>query len=282
MKIISLENSKPFLNGIALSLLFVLCAWVQTIYDTEHKPFTHKFEAVDRTLMPAPVLKTLSFGFNNILADMYWIRTVQDLIQWNETDRFYLQYFDNISTLDPKFAYPYLFGIFVVPTAKSPQFLDEFSLIADRGISALPENWEIPFYLSTKYKSITKDYERADHYLEIAAQKEKAPEVVHTVYSAFKVNKEKDREQVSQMIKVIYDTTDNETIKSLAAKGLVINDLTNTVEKAIARFKIRYNSYPRTLKELEDTKLIVLPQETKELFDVAIKEDGSFRLIEKR
>ena len=71
------------------------------------------------------------------------------------------------------------------------------------------------------------------------------------------------------------------TIKKLAAKGIIVNDVTDAVEKAIARFKIKYKAYPQNLAELEQTKLIGLSPEIKNLFDIEIRKDGSFRLIEK-
>ena len=190
MKYFRIEKIKVLFSGALLVTLIVFCVVTQLEYDAANKPFTHKFEAVNRTLFPASVLKYLSFGFNNVIADMYWIRTIQDLIQWNEKDQFYVDYFKNISTLDPKFEYPYLFGIFVVPTNKSPQFLNEIAIVADRGIEALPENWQIPFYLSTKYKLITQDLNKTAYYLNLAASRDTAPE---SVFALFSVNAELTR-----------------------------------------------------------------------------------------
>mgnify|MGYP006054958267 CR=1 FL=1 len=282
MKYFHLEKLKPFITSGLLVLLITLLVSIQIKYDAVNAPFTHKFEAIERTLLPAQIVKNFNFGFSNVIADMYWIRAVQDLVHWNETDSYYVDYFENISTLDSKFEYPYLVGIFVVPTSKSPSFLERISVIADRGIEALPENWQIPFYLSTKYKSITKEYERADHYLSIAVANENAPEVVRTVYNAFKVNQANDRKQVSEMIKVIYNTTEDTTIKKLAAKGIIVNDVTDAGEKAIARFKIRYKAYLQNLAELEQTKLIGLSLALKNVFDVEIAANGSFKIIEKK
>jgi hypothetical protein len=260
----------------------VLYVETQFQYDANNKPFTHKFEAVNRTLIPAIVLKNLSFGFDAVIADMFWISSIQDLIQWNEKDHFYVQYFDNISTLDPRFEYPYLFGIFVVPTSKSPTYIDEMATISERGITALPDNWKIPFYLSTKYKALTKDYERASHYLEIAVNRDSAPQVVKDVYQAFKKNEQQDKREVSAMIKVIYDTTDNETIKKLAARGIVINELTTMLEKGIARYKIKYQVFPKSLSELERVNYVLIPVAVKDAFDVVISEDGGFKIVEKK
>ena len=264
---------------IFVSLLLVVLAQIR--YDQKDKPFIVKFEAVNRTLTPAIVLQYTNFGFSNVIADYYWINAIQDVVQWNEKDHFYVEYFKNISTLDPKFEYPYLLGIFVVPNEKSPKYIDEIASVADVGISALPDNWRIPFYLSTAYKMNTKNLESTDHYLSIAASIKDAPEAVQIVYKAFSKNKLKTETFAREMIKVIYDTTDNETIKKLAAKGLLINDIRSMLEKAIATFKLTYNVFPENIHGLEELNYIALPQEVKDAFTVVINTDGTFKLVEK-
>lgn len=276
------EKNKTLLYTAIFGGFIIAIIGTQLYYDDNSKPFTHKFEAVNRVLLPPEILPYINFGFRGILADVYWLRSVQDLIQWNLTDHFYVEYFRNISVLDQKFEYPYLFGIFVVPNEKSPTYIDEIAAIADKGIEALPKNWKIPFYLSTKYKSETREFERANHYLEIAIAKDDTPSVVKTVYTAFKKNQLQDKRDVSLMIKVIYDTTDNETIKKLAARGIIISDLTTTIEKGIARFKVRYNMYPKNLAELEAAKSVRIPQEIKNAFDVQISPNGGFKIMEKK
>jgi hypothetical protein len=206
---------------------------------------------------------------------------VQDLNHWNNEDLFYLEYFRNIATLSPKFEYPYLFGIYVAPNEKSPALLDEMASISSIGMSSLPLDWSIPFYLSTKYKTLTKNDARALYYLSIANKTKGAPEVVHLVYSSFIKNEAKDRGAVRQMIKVIYDTTDNETIKNLAAKGIFINDLNEQLEKAIAKFKIKYGIFPGSTSELEKVNLLYLSPEIKNSYEVEINKDGKFKLKEK-
>jgi CRISPR/Cas system-associated endonuclease Cas3-HD len=84
------------------------------------------------------------------------------------------------------------------------------------------------------------------------------------------------------MIKVIYDTTDNETIKKLAARGIVINELTTMLEKGIARYKIKYQVFPKSLSELERVNYVLIPVAVKDAFDVVISEDGGFKIVEKK
>ncbi len=272
---------QPILFAGLLVVLLTLSALTQVRFDEASKPFSFKLEAIDRHIIPYQLLKHVNFGFSSIMADYYWIMAVQDLSHWNNKDIFYLEYFKNIATLDPRFEYPFLFGIFVVPNEKSPELLDKIAEISEDVMTALPDDWAIPFYLSTKYKTLTKNLERTEHYLFIAQSKKEAPNVVHVVYNGFITNQTKERTAISQMIKVIYDTTDNETIKKLAAKGILINELNGKIEEAIAKFKIKYGEFPANYDALEKTSILTLPQEIKDAFSVEIYKDGSFRLVEK-
>lgn len=275
-----MSSRNLFLGGFIISLI-ILVTLTQAIYDEHSKPFSFKLESIDRHILPAKLLEYTNFGFKNMLADYYWIMAVQDLSYWNNKDVFYLEYFKNISVLDPKFEYPYLFSIYVVPNEKAPKLLDNIASIAETGMSALHNNWAIPFYLGTKYKTLVRDNEKAELYLKRASEVKTAPPVVNLVYTSFLKNQAQDRKDVTQMIKVIYDTTDNGTIKKLAAKGILINDLSDVIEKAIARFKIKYKVFPKNSTDLERTNLLTLPREIKDAFDVEISGDGGFRLVEK-
>jgi len=296
---------------------FFLIILIQINYDANSKPFLWKFETQDRVVLPPQVIKTLSFGFDNVIADAYWIQVVQDIIGWNETDMFFVNYFKNIAVLDPKFEYPYRLGIFVVPSQKNPELLNEMAKIADTGMQALPENWEIPFYLGTAYNALNKNLnatlrkattfgmeavpenireyftietakqtieenkEHIERYLSLASAKESAPAVVRLVYSSYTTKTLSSHETGLQMLKAIYDTTDNETIKKIAIKGIVLETLNDSIGKAIVAYKLKFKSYPKNLSDLENNKFFLMPTEIREVFDIEFKPNGNFRIIEK-
>jgi hypothetical protein len=262
--------------------------FLQKIHDDLSPPFSYKLEAVKRTLFPAAALPYVTFGFDNVIADSYWILAVQDYVQWNAKENSsidaYLNYFRNISTLDPKFEYPYQFSILAVPVRDdtSKLTLDKLSIIADKGIEAIPTSWQIPFYLATQYFRLTKSTEDAEKYLKIAVEKKDAPTGAYLAYSSLVAKNSNGYKTSQALINVIYNNTDNETIKKIAAVGLQESIVSQMLEKGIAAYKAKYKKYPSTVQQLIDNKFISLPEFFFDIFTVQISErDGSFKILVK-
>lgn len=270
-------------------MLILLAAVFQGEYDRHSPPFTTKLTTAKRSLLPAKILPYISFGFTNIIADVYWLRAIQDFVAWNGNESYFIDYFRNVTTLDPRFEYPYLFAILAVPQNRDLKTLDEIATFSDAGIKKMPTSWKIPFYLGTQYFLFTRKYERAEHYLSIAARVKGAPDGVYLTYStyvarnaALPIKSEDDVRAAQALIKVIYNNSDNETIKKLAGQGLQEEFLSQLLSKGIVAYKVRYKKYPTSVAELEASNFVVLPPSFKELFTVVInKKDGSFKIIAK-
>ena len=135
-------------------------------------------EPMHRFIMPAPVVRYFAFGFENILADYYWVSAIQDLNKWDRRDTYYPEYFRIIATLDPKFEYPYTFAALTIPSKKNPESLTWLADISERGMVALPSSWQIPFYTGLEFHTVGRLYERAAYYLGIASAIESSPEAI--------------------------------------------------------------------------------------------------------
>lgn len=277
----------PSVIFIALSILVII---FQKNYDTRSKSFTTRLTATTRNLIPATFLPYITFGFTNILTDSYWIRSVQDFTVWDGKDPYYLNYFKNISTLDPTFEYPYLFSILIVPQNKDVATLSKIAEFADNGIRAIKTSWKIPFYLGTQYYLFTKKYDPAEKYLSIAAKVTGAPDGVFLIYSTFvgrnnplHIKSESDFILAKELLKVIYNNTDNETIKEMASKGIEEKFISQMLEKGIIAYKEKYKRYPKTVGEMLAVNFISLPESFLDAFTVEISgRDGSFRVIERK
>lgn len=275
-------------GAILISLVSLVVAF-QINHDSRSKPFTTKLTVQSRNLLPETLLPYITFGFDNVITDSYWIRSVQDFAVWDAKDPYYLNYFKNISTLDPTFEYPYLFSIVIVPQNKNVDTLDRVAVIADRGIQAIPTSWKIPFYLGTQYFLFTKKYDPAESYLSIAAKVKDAPDGVFLVYSTIAgrnspkpIRGDSDFEIAKALLKVIYNNTDNETIKKMAANGIEEKLVSQMLEKGIIAYKEKYKRYPKTTDEMLVVNFISLPQGFLNMFTVEISQrDGSFRIVEK-
>ncbi len=276
-------------TGVILTLLTCLVVVFQINHDSRSRPFTTRVSAETRNLLPARFLPYITFGFTNFITDMYWIRAVQDFIVWDGKDPYYLNYFKNISSLDPMFEYPYLFSILIVPQNKDVETLGKVAEIADRGIIAIPSSWKIPFYLGTQYYLFTKKYDPAEKYLSTAAKVPGAPEGVFLVYSTIvgrnsprPIRADEDFVIAKTLLKVIYNTTDSETVKKIVAKNYKERAISQMLEKGIIAYKEKYKRYPTTAEEMLRANFISLPTGFIEAFNVKISQkDGSFRIVEK-
>jgi hypothetical protein len=278
-----------FVNGALCVVLLMLVISFQIQYDALSLPFTTKVKAETRNLLPARFLPYITFGFTNIITDSYWIRAVQDFTVWDGKDEYYLNYLKNISTLDPTFEYPYLFSILIVPQNKDVVTLNKIAEFANNGIQAIKTSWQIPFYLGTQYYLFTKKYDPAEKYLSIAAKVSGAPDGVFLIYSTFvgrnnplHIKSESDFILAKELLKVIYNNTDNETIKEMASKGVEERAVSQMLEKGIIAYKEKYKRYPKNIDEMLAVNFISLPQTFLDSFTVEISgEDGSFRVIAK-
>lgn len=282
---LSSSTAKKISAAIIVSLLG-LVIFFQKKHDDLGPPFTTRLAQAKRTLLPATILPYITFGFDNIIADMYWIRSIQDFVAWNGREGFFIGYFKNITTLDPTFEYPYLFSILTIPQNKNIAVLNEVASISEKGIQALPESWQIPFYLGTQYYIFTKQYDPAEKYLKIAAEKKSAPDGVYLLYSTFVgralLTTAQKQGLAQKLIKTIYNNTDNEIIKKLAEKGIQEELISQVLEKGIIAYKERYKRYPKNVDEMLAVNFIRLPQEFLDYFTVTISErDGMFSIKER-
>lgn len=270
-------------NFAVVCLFLSAIAVTQIAYDQKAPPFKTKLTAINRDLLPETLLPYIHFGFRLFMADMYWIRTIQDHVVWNNKDTFFLDYFKNISTLDPKFEHPYLFAIWTVPANKNIQDLDNVAKVAERGMTTIPDSWKIPYYLGTQYYLFTKSYSKAKDYLRLAAEKKDAPRGVYLNYSSFVINDVKGYRASYDLVKVIYDTTTDETLKKVLEAGLERELILTMFERGILAYKTMYGTYPKTLEDLQKENLVSLPATFQEKFKLIINPySGSFKIEEKR
>ena len=95
----------------------------------------------------AVALKMLSLGFEQLLADFYWLSFIQYVgdSEARAQDRYAdaEKYVDIVAGLDPKFLKVYYFSAFIIGSEQHrPDLAAE---IIDRGIAANQDNWYLPF-----------------------------------------------------------------------------------------------------------------------------------------
>lgn len=270
MNIAELKNFTWYL----LPIIFLAGAvFAQQRYDAVWQEHFVLRAPIHRFIMPAQIVQKFTFGFDNIIADYYWVRAVQDINKWDRRDEYYPEYFRIISTLDARFLYPYVFAALTVPTKITPESLMWLEQISLRGISALPENWEIPFYTGLDFHSIGDSYERATHYLRIAAEIPASPLVAKNVYALFLLRSSTDNERSRALFQTVYDTADNEESKRIAMEHIALLDYIEAVDKASSVYKTSRGVYPASLEILTKAGLIISLPEEFSRFHIIINSD---------
>jgi len=122
-------------------------------------------------------MKMLSLGFDNLLADFYWLGFVQYVgdTSARQKDRYAdaEKYVDLIVTLDPKIVQVYYFAAFIIGSEqKQPHIAAQ---IIDRGIAANQENWYLPFIAGINQYLYAHNDVLAAKYYRMAARFPEAP-----------------------------------------------------------------------------------------------------------
>ncbi|MFQ5780558.1 MAG: tetratricopeptide repeat protein [Nitrospiria bacterium] len=121
-------------------------------------------------------LKPLVLGFDQMAADLLWIKTIGYFGGHFMTDKEYPWLYHILTLiidLDPRFDFPYYFGGIILSLEASQ--VDKANQILERGIEAYPEKWEYPFYIGFNYFYHQKDAAKAVPYIEKASSLPESP-----------------------------------------------------------------------------------------------------------
>ena len=129
----------------------------------------------------ADFLKSFTFGFDQLIADYFWIKTIGYFGDQFKTTRKYpwlYHILDLVTTLDPNFRWPYYFGGIIL--SLEAKQVDQSNLLLKKAMRHYPQDWKFPFYLGFNYWYHLKDPATAASYIEKAARLPKAPRYLHT------------------------------------------------------------------------------------------------------
>jgi tetratricopeptide (TPR) repeat protein len=145
----------------------------QALVDTVSKPTKAAVrEAVlknETPLIPSPkILKLVAFGNEPLLADLIWLQTIQYFGVGSPYQKYAAlgPMVDTVTQLDPKFAYPYQFGLVALPFMGQSETAVKLGL---RAREALPEDGLLTFYTASVYHLNLKDYRKAGELYALSA-----------------------------------------------------------------------------------------------------------------
>lgn len=206
-------------------------------------------------------LKSLSLGYNTLLADIYWTRAVQYFggKHHEHATRYELLYplLDVTTDLDPQLRVAYQFGsIFLAQRppegAGQPQLAVK---LVEKGIRRNPEDWRLYYNLGWILASEAKDYAAAAAVFSRGAKIPGANPAL-TVLAAAMAQHGGDLATARLLWSEIYATTENKAIRANAIKhleALRVDADVPALEQIITAYRQAMGRVPRSWAEVEAT-----------------------------
>ena len=158
-----------------LFLLFLIGSQLILVHSKNQNLLQEKREKV--LYMPSgKYLKAASIGYEQMLADFIWVKTISYFGVHALTDRDYA-YLPNlleaVTTLDPYWYFPYHFAGVVLSVEAN--YAEKANEILRKGMVIYPEKWQIPFYIGFNYFHVLNDSNCGSKYIYKASVIEGSP-----------------------------------------------------------------------------------------------------------
>ena len=239
-----------------LAAVFALARWME-----RHRPPENVFATYEENYVTPEAARRMSLGFNGLVADWYWLRSLQYVGRKVQTydQRFTLDdlgplnvknlgpLLDRATTLDPHFMAAYEFGAVVLPAID-----DEGAVrLTEKGIRDNPGEWRLYQYLGYIHWQRGRFREASAAYA-AGARLPGAPAWMNQMVAQMEAGGG-SRETARAIYRRMYDEAEDEQIRVLAAKRLlqlVSFEHRDAIRAALAEFKARSSRCPNNWREL--------------------------------
>ena len=163
------------ISVVLAAMLFAAILPIQHRLDREKVTWEEKEELL--YLPSGKVLHIVSLGFDQVAADIIFIKMIGYFATHNATDHTYtwLYHMADITTdLDPYFKFPYVFAGLLL-NLEANQY-DNARLILEKGMAVYPDDWYFPFLLGLNVFFHDGDLVRAADYFEQSNSLEGSPD----------------------------------------------------------------------------------------------------------
>jgi tetratricopeptide (TPR) repeat protein len=219
--------------------------------------------AIDESLyLNGKTARRISLGFNGLMADWYWMRSLQYVgkkiintpedVQIDSLGKLNLKLLapllDTATTLDPEFMDPYEYAAMVLPEVDVQQAIR----ITQKGIDANPNAWKLYHHLGYIYWQ-QHDYQAASEMYGRGARIPGAPAWMEAM-KAKMVGDGGSRATAREIYKRMYEQAGEEQVKEMARKRLLqldSFDQRDILRKLFADYKTRTGKCPDSWREIE-------------------------------
>ena len=252
------------LRNLLLTVLAIaLLCGLQQGYDLAAKSYVAtqraKFTAFSEPLVPGVEgLKLLSLGDGPLVADLLWLNTIQYFGAGTPYGKYHAlgPMLDRVTQLDPKFEYPYEFGLVTLP------YMEQTAMaitLGQRAQQVFPHNGLLTYYLASDYQLNLKDYKNAAKYYILASKQPGAPSASITL-AATSLDKLSsslgDRLVAAEFWKTAYDNAKNDDEKKRDYSWYQQLQIVYALESAAQTYHDKTGNYPASFQVMIDAGLI--------------------------
>ena len=239
-----------------LACVFALSRWLDA-----RRPAEDPFASYEELYVSPETARRLSLGFNGLVADWYWLRSLQYVGRKVDAYRgdFTLDdmrplgirnlgpLLDEATTLDPQFMAAYEFGAVVLPS------IDRESAVSlvRKGIRENPRDWRLYHHLGYIHWQAGRFQEAGEAY-EAGAARPGAPAWMGVMAAQMRA-RGGSRELAREMYRRMYEEAADEQVKTLALKRLAqldALDQRDAIRRALADFQTRSGRCPAAWREI--------------------------------
>jgi tetratricopeptide (TPR) repeat protein len=204
--------------------------------------------------VPSPaVLTRVALSYDDVLADIYWIRAIQYYGSRRLSDAPVKRYdllhplLDLTTSLDPHFIIAYRFGAYFL-SERAPGGAGRPDLavaLLEKGMRANPDRWEYPHDIAFVYYRMG-DYRGAGEWFRKAAQVPNAANWLEPM-AAVTLARGGDRETSRAIFRRLYESSDLKWLKESAAwrlQQLAALDAIDELQRTTAEYQRRFGRPP--------------------------------------
>ena len=230
-----LRPSNRWLHAATAGLL-ALSIGVQVVRDRGWQPYQPTTPVL--WFQSGALLKKISLGFDNLLADIYWMRAVVYYGSQRRADEKNRNFdlldplLTLVTTLDPQFRVAYRFGAVFLTEAypSGPGRPDRAIALLERGLAANPNGWEYLHDIGFVHYWWLRDYEAAGQWFDKAGKLPRAPEWLAPL-AATTLAQGGDRQSSRLLWSQLLESSDADWLKRNAQRSLLQLDAMDVIDQ---------------------------------------------------
>lgn len=221
----TLTAKKPLIALLLLAVLIAVSIPLQKRIDD----MRGRFRSVEGSLyLSSSSLRKVSLGYNELMADVYWLRALQYFGNKKPTEQnpdLLYHYFDIITDLDPKFVNAYRYGgtFLAEPPPFGLGYTKKGIELFDKGRKNNPDNYRLPLEEAFIYYFYAKDYEEAADLFKEASEKPSISPLRRASMKGMAASahaKGGNRDLSKKIWEIIYETSPSEGRRNFALRNL--------------------------------------------------------------